>query len=69
MAQRLGALARGTAGGVLWGVLVGWFHGASIARGAIVGLELWIPILILSMRWRDGDPVVSAVDAQGEAFL
>ncbi len=44
------AAAQGVALGIAWGVVVGGAHGASPAQGARVGLFLWAPIVLLSVR-------------------
>ncbi len=51
---RLGARARaagrGQLLGIAWGIVVGGALGASPAHGARVGLFLWAPIVLLSIR-------------------
>lgn len=52
MLDRLRALFAGIAAGILWGVVVAWWHDAPLAEGAGVGLRVWGPIVLISLRWR-----------------
>lgn len=52
MVDRLRALSSGVVGGVLWGVVLAWWYDAPLARGVSVGLRVWVPILLVSLRWR-----------------
>ncbi len=50
VAARLGAWARLTALGGVWGLGVGWWCGAPASRGLVVGLGLWGSSLFVSLR-------------------
>lgn len=41
---------QGIALGIAWGVVVGEVHGTSPTQGARVGLLLWVPLVLLSLR-------------------
>jgi hypothetical protein len=47
---RLRVAMQGIACGIAWGVVVGGVHGTSPTQGARVGLLLWGPIVLLSLR-------------------
>ena len=63
MGGRLGAITRAVAGALAWGVLVAWWCGAPLLRGAWLGVQAWAPAILLSVRWRDPAPEETPVDA------
>ena len=36
----------------VWGLVLGWWFGASLVRGVLVGLYAWGPAIVLSVQWR-----------------
>jgi hypothetical protein len=66
---RTGVIARALvvalSAAALWGLLLGWWFGVSLVRGALVGLYAWGPAIILSVQWRT--PVVDT--APTDAFV
>jgi hypothetical protein len=48
--MRLGAWARFTALGGVWGIGVAWWCGASAGRGLVVGLGLWGSSLFVALQ-------------------
>lgn len=50
MARRLGAWARLTALGGVWGVGMAWFYDAPLAKGAVVGFGMWGTSLFVALR-------------------
>ena len=50
VAARLGAWARLTALGGVWGVGMAWWLGVSMTRGLLVGLALWGSSLFVALR-------------------
>jgi hypothetical protein len=47
---RIRVALRGIILGIAWGVVAGGVHGTSPAQGARVGLLLWAPLVVLSLR-------------------
>jgi hypothetical protein len=68
MGERAGAITRALAVALVvaaaWGLAVALLFGGPPLRGALVGLYLWGPAIVLSARWRD-----SAEATPPDAFL
>ena len=46
------ALAVALTAAALWGLILGWWSGVPLLRGALVGLYMWGPAIVLSVQWR-----------------
>lgn len=62
LVERARIAAQGVVLGIAWGVVVGGAHGASPAQGLRVGLLLWAPLVLLSIRGPYADHLEYSAD-------